>query len=99
MRRLKILVIASIVTGFAMMLSWPWIVGKRPSKDAPRKELANYGVRLSIYFGLTCLPWLMAAGGCVFWIRQTRREFADREKDNMRELIEGTLRDHERRTR
>lgn len=99
MRRVKIFVIASVMAGLVMLLVWPWVVGSRPPRNAPRKELAGYGMKLSVYLGLSCLPWLMAAGGCILWIRQTRREFVDREKDNMRELIEGTLRDHERRTR
>lgn len=80
-----------------MLLSWVRFVGPRPPSDAPKKVLAQYGVHLLTYFGITCLLFLLAAIFAVLIIRHTRRQYVEEMRGNYDELIEGTLHDHARK--
>lgn len=95
--RLKTVTTALVVFGLALMLLWPFVLGERPAATAPRRAQAEYGVRLLTYFGVTAVTWLLVAGCAVMMVRQARREFLEKERQNLQALIEGTLRDHERR--
>lgn len=80
-----------------MFLVWPFFLGARPAADGPRKALADYAVKLLIYFGVTSLVWLMVAIFALLLLRQTRRQFANTRKEMVEDLVEGTLKDHERK--
>jgi len=95
--RLKVLTTAFVLAGLALLILWPWLVGPRPDASAGRLALASYGQRLLMYFGVTALTWLGAAFCAWLLIRQTRREYLESLHKNVQSLIEGSLRDHERK--
>jgi hypothetical protein len=94
--RLKILTTAFLIFGLALLLSWPWTVGKKPPAGSPRGELLVYARRIFYYTGGTIIVFSLTAVFAVLWARQTRRELSEEAKRNINELLEGTLKDHER---
>jgi len=96
--RLKTFVTACVIAGVVLLLASPWVLGSRP-KSNDRQELSRYGVRLSVFVMLSSITWAAAGIGSLLIIRQTRREFAEGKQELLRELIEGSLRDHEKRNR
>jgi len=51
-------------------------------------------MRLLFYISGACVCFLLTAFLAILVIKQTQREFMDRQRVNVTELIEGTLRDH-----
>ena len=94
MRGLKIATSLSLLAGVATLLAWPVIVGPRPDEAAGRRALAEYALRLTGYFGLTCFLFLLTAVLAYLVVRKTRMEYATERLDNLEQLMEGTLRDH-----
>ena len=93
---LKVITTALVLTGIAMLIGFPFLTGNRPTEGSDA-ELARYGARLLAYFGVTCIAWLGAAVCAIILVRRTRKEFAESQKEIMRGLVEGTLRDHGRK--
>jgi type VI protein secretion system component VasK len=83
-----------LLLGIGLLLVWPLAIGERPEAD--RAEMTRYGMRLLIYFGATTLAFLGAAICATVLARQTRQRFVDEAKRNLRDLVEGASRDHER---
>lgn len=80
-----------------MMALLPWIIGMRPEGDeATRRALAEWGRMVLIYITFTCFLWLAAFAGAIGVMRQTKREFLKETRENLNELIEGTLEDYGR---
>lgn len=96
--RLKILTTTLLIAGVLLMLVWPLAVGGRPHHGASKKAFADYGQRVIVYFGVTSSVWLSTAMSALLLVRQSRREFLEQERDNLKSLIEGTLRDHDRKS-
>ncbi|MBL8060296.1 MAG: hypothetical protein JNK63_06230 [Chthonomonas sp.] len=94
--RLNVVTTSLLIFGVLLLLCWPIALGGRPSPDAPRAELANWGARALTYFLLTSMAFLSAAFGAVLIMRRNRREFLVEAKQNVRDLIEGSLKDHEK---
>lgn len=92
--RLKIATTALLIFGLALLLLWPWVVGPRPPADAPKPELAAFAVRLMIYMGATILTFAVTAALALLVARQARKQYREEALANLRELIEGTLKDH-----
>ena len=92
--RLKTWTTTILFLGIAALLAGPFIVGRRPALEAPRRELQLYAARymgyvgllLLLFFALFVLAWLV--------LRQAREEFRERSRENLDKLIEGTLSDH-----
>lgn len=96
--RLKLLTNTLVLTGVILMLAWPFVIGGRPSFDTPRKVKIAWGRKTLIYFGATSAVWVSAATAAVLLARQTRRNFLEQERANLKSLVEGTLRDHGRQS-
>lgn len=94
---LKIITSAFVVAGFVLMAALPFVY-RHPGEGASRVELANFGKFLLAYIALTCFVWLGAAMSAVFLIRKRVKELREIEEQNLRELVEGSLKDHQRRT-
>ena len=92
----KVVTTALVLIGLAMLVGLPFLLGARPD-DGNKEELARYGTRLLTYFGVTCLVWLSAAFSAVFVMRSIKKQLVDEQKENLKGMIEGTLRDHERK--
>lgn len=92
--RLKVITTAFLILGIVLMVGWPWVLGRRPDVDASRAIKADYAVVLFYYFGATLGTWTTTF--ILAWIvaRRTKAEVLKAEEENLRGLIEGTLRDH-----
>lgn len=93
--RLKIVVTACVITGIILMLGLPFVFKMHPGEHADRKALAAYGLRVLGYISVTCAAWLSAAFGSALLLKKTKIEFAEKRTENLRQLVEGSLRDHE----
>ena len=98
MRGLKIATTTGLLLGLCMLIGWPLIVGPKPAIGVDRKVLAQYGVKLLTYFGLTALVFVAVAFMAWLLVRQTRKMYVEDAKKNIRGLVEGSLKDHERGT-
>ncbi len=92
--RARVVTTSLLILGLILLLAWPFVVGGRPAETAPRREMAEYGLRVLIYFGLTCATFLGAAIGALVVARRAREEFLEKQSENLNDLLEGTLRDH-----
>ena len=63
--RLKVLTTTLLISGILLMLAWPIAVGMKPGPKAPRREVALWGQRIIIYFGVTSSVWLSTAMSAV----------------------------------
>lgn len=96
--RLKVLTTIGVIVGVGLVLSWPWVMGPRPDPTEENKRaVADYAMRLLVYFGATALVWLGVAILALIMVRQARKQFVVEEKALVKELVEGTLKDHERK--
>jgi type VI protein secretion system component VasK len=95
--RLKFWTTAFMALGIGLLLALPWLVGPRPPQAAGQQAMVDYGLRVIAYFTVTCLVFLVAAFLAWRLVRAAREEFAKRRVENLRDLVEGALRDHERR--
>lgn len=94
--RLKVLTTTLLIAGLLLMLAWPIAVGTKPKPEASNRAKAVWGQRVIFYFGVTSSIWLSTAMSALLLARQSRRQFLDQERDNLKSLIEGTLKDHDR---
>ncbi|MBV6458002.1 MAG: hypothetical protein HONBIEJF_01124 [Fimbriimonadaceae bacterium] len=97
--RLKIWTTAFFLTGVVLLVGWPWIVGPKPADTATKQELARYGLRVLMYFGLTATVFLVTAILALLVMRRTRKEFLEESGKNLQGLIESTLEDHAQKRR
>lgn len=97
MRGLKVFTTLALVLGLGLMVAWPWVLAGRPPKGAPRAQLESFGVWLTGYFSVTLVCFALAAAGALLIVRTTRREYANRRRENLDTLIEGLRADKRRR--
>lgn len=97
---LRIATTACFLTGVGLLGAWPWLVGPHPSgPDVTRAVLESYAVRLTVYMAAILLFFFLTAVFALLTVRRARIEYRDQARANLQELIEGTLRDHERKKR
>lgn len=80
-----------------LLVTWPWFVGKPPGPAASRAVHVSYAVHFSLYIValLLCAFFSLV---CAFSVIQKQREqFREEAQKNLNELIEGTLRDHDKK--
>lgn len=92
--RLKIVTTALVIFGVLLLLCWPLVLGARPPADSSRQVLAQWGARSLTYFLVTSMVFLSAAFGAVLIMRRNRLKYLAEVRENVRELIEGSLHDH-----
>ncbi|MFW5697316.1 MAG: hypothetical protein ACOCX1_02005 [Fimbriimonadaceae bacterium] len=83
--------------GFLLLLRLLQLLYDRPPETAPRDVIVDYTRWLLIYFALTSFTFLGAALASVLWARSAKNEFLKANKENLRDLIEGSLKDHGRK--
>lgn len=93
--RLKIATTASFITGLIMLTLWPVVVGTKP--EGRGVELRHYALRYGYYLLALLFVFILTCVLALFLLRKQREEFRAEAKENLRELIEGTLKDHERK--
>jgi hypothetical protein len=87
-----------LLIGFGLLAAWPWVLGQRPEKGAPRAELVRYSQNLGWYVGGMTVCLISTGIGAALIVRQTRKAFAEEAEANMRLLIEGTLNAHRQKS-
>lgn len=96
--RLKIAITVCLVIGVLMLLGWPFFVQPKPPSTASKRELAMWGLFALKYVAGVCFVFLLTAFLCALRIRQARDELSAEFRTNINELVEGTLKDHERKS-
>lgn len=94
---LKAGVTLSFLAGAFLMAGWPLIVGAPPKDRSDKQALADYASRSTTLFGILLAIFFLTAVLAWLVVRRARAEFREVTRRNLEELIEGTLRDHERR--
>lgn len=95
--RVGTLTASFFIFGIVLLLAWPFVLGPTPPDDATRSQLAQYGVRTLLYFFVTCTAFLASAVCAVILMRRNREMYREKLRENVEELIEGTLHDHQKR--
>lgn len=96
--RLRIATATLFLFGLALLVAWPWVVGQRPGLSEPLRERKEYVVRLGVYFLVSILTFFSAALCAYLLSRHARSELRKEAKENFKELIEGTLHDHQKKS-
>jgi len=95
--RLKIFTTAALLLGFGLLVSWPWTLGPRPPKGAPRAEFTAYSRRAAIYLGGLLLSVTSSGVGALLIMRQVKEDYRRQSIRNMEGLVESTREDHMRK--
>lgn len=96
MRTAKLLTTSCVVAGLLLLVIWPFAL-RPPAADAGRQALAQHGIRNLAYFGFVCFVWLGAASSAVWLAKLQLKQFKEQEAENLKSLIEGSLRDHQKK--
>ncbi len=91
---LRVATAALFIFGVLLLCSLMVLMPNRPPAEELR-AVKIHGLRTLILFLTTILVWFGAAVCAYLSIRTARRELAEMNERNLRELIEGTLKDHE----
>jgi uncharacterized membrane protein YphA (DoxX/SURF4 family) len=94
--RLKVFVTVTIGLATALLLAWPWVLAARPRSG---EALRQYSVQFALYVTVLLVLLLISGIGAVYVARQAREEYAAQRRENLRELVEGTLQDHREKNR
>lgn len=95
--RLKVVTTVLVVFGLLLLMAWPLVLGNRPPASN-RPQLAVYSKKLAIYTSVLVVTFFGSAVGAWLIMRQTRKEYLEASRRNFEELLEGTLRDHARKS-
>lgn len=87
---------ALFVFGVLLALGWPWLLGPQPPREAPRNERARYAARFATYVSGLIAVFGTSAILAMLTVRQERAKYRREARENLREFLEGTLRDHAR---
>ncbi len=94
--RLKVFTAALLFFAIGMIAVAPWILGPRPEQGP---ELKAYVYRFAFFVVATAVALIGAVIGAVVVARRAREEFRQQVHENVRELVEGTLAAHKRKSR
>jgi len=110
--RLSATVTGLVLFGVLLLVLWPWLLGNPPDRRIDtrpggptaaqqarllKEKQVRYLTRSAIYISLLMVTFFSATVCAWLLVRQARREYALRTAENLRELIEGTLKDHGKR--
>ncbi len=95
--RLKRWTTALAVWTAVLMVMWPIIVGVPPI-DATRRVKARYALRAQVYVPVLLLSLLGTAICSIYVARAARERYLAESAENLRQLIEGTLQDHRKKS-
>ncbi len=95
--RLRAATTILFVLGLIGVAALPALLAGGPGPGAGRTALAEFGARMTIFFGVLCLIWLAVAVLGLLIVRRERLRFRAEKDSNLQDLIEGTLKDHAKR--
>ncbi|MCH7904698.1 MAG: hypothetical protein IH944_09065 [Armatimonadetes bacterium] len=94
---LKVLTTTFFLFGILLLVAWPFVIGPQPDAELGKNVLADYAVKMAFYILVLSVAWMGAAVCAWLLTRKLRKELAGRRTENMRGLVEGTLKDHGRK--
>lgn len=94
---LRIFTTAMLAACALMLLFWQSLVGERPGSAAPLEVNKAYAIKFAMTMGVLVLFLVLSGVGAILILRRTAREYREQQMHNMRELVEATLSDHQRK--
>jgi hypothetical protein len=95
--KLKTVTTALVIIGLILLVLWPFVIGPMPPAAAAPREKAEYLAKSLGYVTGLMVTWVAVATCALILMRQIRNEMKTATDRNLRELVEGTLRDHDKR--
>ena len=98
--RLKIAAIAFTAFSILLSVSWPLFIVPPPGlRTAAKHVQAAFAIRSGTYIMLLPVSWFVALVLSWLLYRRAREEYQTRTLENLKDLLEGTLQDHDRKQR
>ncbi len=94
--RLKVITTILFILGILGVAALPFLLARVPGPGAGQQVRVNYSIGVFVFFGVLSVIWVAVAALALLIIRRERMAFAEEKKDNLNQLIEGTLKDHGR---
>lgn len=89
--RLKVLTTTCAFFALALMIGYPWILGKHPGDPV---AAGRYLAKSLIYVALIVAALIGAAVCSMLILRQAREEYRREKEELLRQLLEASLKDH-----
>lgn len=97
MSKLKFWTTAMLIFGFAMLFGYPFLLTRRPPEDATRAARAQFAVLLTSYMGLLLVVFFVLIVLAWRIMVYQREQYREETLRNLKDLVEGTLNDHQRK--
>ena len=91
---LRILTTFFLVFGLILTLCFPWLVKARPHEG--KVALQHYSILFGSYLMVTMLCFVGAAICAILMVRQVREAYRLQSRQNLEELVESALRQHQK---
>jgi uncharacterized membrane protein YgcG len=92
--RLKVITTALMITGVAMLLAFPLVIGPQPARSEGQRALAEYAIKFGSYIIIAVLIFAGAIVCSIIMLRQIRKDMRVMAEHNMQAFVSGTLEDH-----
>ena len=93
---LRLLTTFFLLFGIILMMGFPWVLRARPPHDASKLELQHYSILFGTYLTIDMLAFIGSAICAILMVRQVRRAYSSKTRENLEELVESALRQHQR---
>lgn len=90
---LRVLTSTLVVVGLGLVFWLPFLF-RAPAETATQADLKAHAVKLAGYTMLTVAVWVAVALGAVLIVLRERHKLAQREREMLKGLVEGSLEDH-----
>jgi len=84
-----------LLFGLILTFAFPWVAKARPT-HGDRIALEHYTVLFGSYLMLVIFCFIAAAFCAVLMVRQVRESYREQAKQNLQELVESSLRQHQK---
>jgi protein-S-isoprenylcysteine O-methyltransferase Ste14 len=96
--RIKVATLSLALVDLVLFVACGFVVASRPPRSAPRHDQIQFVIRSYSIFVMLLVCLLITIILVWVWMQRLREELRSHSDENLRELIEGTLRDHEQKT-
>ncbi|MEZ0326407.1 MAG: hypothetical protein ACAH95_10915 [Fimbriimonas sp.] len=96
--QLKVFTTIMMLLCVMFLIAWPVFLGDRPGPQAPKAVNKEYAYRFVTYVSLMVLALILAAIGAMGVLRRTAAEYRAQQMENMKDLIEATMADHQKKS-
>lgn len=94
MRRLKVITTTFVIFGVLLLFGFPFVFAMRPGPSVAQRDRQIFALTITGYFFLICIVLgVVMILAWKLWRRQSE-ELAEKQMENLKELVEGTLTDH-----